>query len=112
MLYSRVPLSSAWPWIGKVKLAYCCSHCACLSSVPRDCDVSSVESDSKKTRSPTFTTKSCWLPGAAEPAEAKESLACLLAQADRASPAIKAATTPAVRNLRKTLLMYVPPIRA
>jgi hypothetical protein len=29
----------------------------------------------------------------------------LLAQADRASPAINAATTPALRNLRKTLVM-------
>ena len=50
---------------------------------------------SKNTRSPTLTTKSCWLPGAATPAEARESLPCLLAQADSASPAISAATTPA-----------------
>ena len=29
--------------------------------------MSSDESDSKNTRSPTLTTKSCWLPGAALP---------------------------------------------
>ena len=48
----------------------CCSHCACLSSVARACGVSSVESLSKNTRSPTLTTKSCWLPGVAAPADA------------------------------------------
>src|SRR3984893_3344303 len=68
MLYSRVPRSSAGPSIVNVYWPDGESHCACFSKVATDCDVSSVESDSKKTRSPTLTTKSCWLPGVAIPA--------------------------------------------
>ena len=61
--------------------------------------MSSVESVSKNTRSPTLTTKSCWLPGVATPADASEWSACLLAQADSASPAISAAATPCTTEI-------------
>src|SRR3954447_21435988 len=73
------------------------SHWACLSSVETAVGVRSVESDSKKTRSPTLTTKSCVLPGVAAPPAPKpvEAVSSVLAQAAM----LKAATT-ASANLR------------
>src|SRR5262249_32562028 len=83
------------------------SHCACLSRVARDCGVRSDESDSKKTRSPTFTTKSCWLPGGAAPAPPTPapSSFTLLAQAAAASAATRATANLAVRTRRMTFGM-------
>src|SRR5476651_2673760 len=110
MLYSRVPRSSAWP--STVNWPYCeywVSHCACLSSVARDCGVSSDESVSKNTRSPTLTTKSCWLPGVAWPAALACASSPLLAQAEIASAAARTATSRAARKICFTLVIPVPP---
>src|SRR5262245_18967420 len=112
MLYSRVPRSSAWPSIVKVYWLYTCSHCACFSRVAIDCGVSSVESDSKNTRSPTLTTKSCWLPGAALPAPAVGS-PCLLAQPAAASARTKKPASLAARmTSTATFVMPAPPFVA
>src|SRR5436190_19056136 len=78
MLYSRVPRSSAWPSIMKVCWLYLCSHCACFSSVAIDCGVSSDESDSKNTRSPTLTTNpaGCRVPHCRRPLSGSGRWAC------------------------------------
>jgi hypothetical protein len=86
MLYSRVPLVgvSSMGSHSAIPLAS-----ACRSSVVRDTMVSSVRSVSKKTRSPTLTTKSCQ-PGVAVPRRAGPGRPGLLAQAAaiRAMPTI------------------------
>src|SRR5262249_1573266 len=112
MLYSRVPRSSAWPSMVKVYCGYARSHCACFSRVETDCCVSSVESVSKKTRSPTLTTKSCWLPGTAALALASEGL--LGSRGFLAQPAIAIAvamkpTNFAARAKRLIFLIPEPP---
>src|SRR5215813_520290 len=95
----------------KVYWLYVCSHCACFSSVAIDCDVSSDESDSKNTRSPTLTTKSCWLPGGALPP------ACgsfgLFAQADAARARARNPASFAARTARTmTFVIRLPPMVA
>jgi hypothetical protein len=56
-----------------------------------------------------LTTKSCWLPGVAAPAEAIES-AALLAHAETAKPAINAATIAARRTISDIKFIPVSPL--
>src|SRR5213078_3725307 len=75
-----------------------------------DCGVSSDESDSKNTRSPTLTTKSCALPGAAlpapRPAFAPFIAFGLLAHAARDRPAAIIAANVAPRMKRVRFVIF------
>jgi hypothetical protein len=73
------------------------------------CGLRSVWSLSKKTRSPTLTTKSCWLPGVAALAIASEPT-FLLAQAPIVSATASTAASFKPWRIRIWFLIREPPL--